>query len=200
MPPFEFWLCRGLLMLRRDLRFPKCLQHWLTFQMQLVSQDHPPRKRWQTHRGSFTVCWLQEDCPCSLSPASASYAAWEGTQGNKRSLLMLQEEKLTWLTFPSSSGVSKLTWAPGKILKHCHQKLEFMIMTPGLKCRKGLRFILTRTWRKPNRVLFMLPWTMPSLEWTQDRQKMRKKNLQNMHPYVWGVESSSDPKQWSVNG
>jgi hypothetical protein len=54
-------------------------------------------------------------------------------------------------------AVSKQRTVVGKIPKHCHQKLEFMIMTPGLGHRKGLKYIFTHDWKKINRALFMLP-------------------------------------------
>lgn len=85
-------------------------------------------------------------------------------QQNKRSLLIQQEGKLTWLIFLSPLGVSKLKWEPGKIPKHCHQRLVLMIMSPGSGSRKSLKFILTHVWRKTNRALFMPPWTILSLE------------------------------------
>lgn len=105
--------------------------------------------------------------------------------------------------FPSSLGVSQLKSTSWKVPKHCIWKLEFMITTPGSGSGESLGFILTQVWKKTNRALFMLPWSIRSLEWTQDRQHMYKKHLRSMRPYVWGAKSGPDLppviSNWSVS-
>lgn len=147
-----------------------------------MPQDHPPWKRGGAGPGCFTACFLWWHCFCCL-PVSAWSVSWKGTKGKERRILTQQERKLTWL-------ISQ--WVPGKIPKHCPQKLPFMIMIPGQVGRKVLNPQLIHNRRETNRALCMLPWNIRLLEGIQDSQATCKRHPQSMRPFVGEVKSCTD--------